>query len=66
VPELLQDEANAEGVARAAGRILGHRDTVNVMRARLAALRPRLGRPGASQRAAAEVLAVLEPEARAA
>ncbi len=66
VPELLQDEASAENLARVADRILGDREAIDRIRSGLAGLRARLGRPGASQRAAAEVLAVIESEARAA
>jgi lipid-A-disaccharide synthase len=66
VPELLQADANAENLAGVADRLLSDRAAVDRMRDALAGLRGRLGRAGASERAAAEVLAVVEAEERAA
>jgi lipid-A-disaccharide synthase len=66
VPELLQAEANPENLASVADRLLSDRAAVDRMRDALAGLRGRLGRTGASERAAAEVLAVVEAEERAA
>ncbi len=66
VPELLQAEAEPGRVAREALRLLSSRAEIDRMRAELAGLRPRLGRPGASERAANEVLALLEAGERAA
>jgi lipid-A-disaccharide synthase len=66
VPELLQAKANPENLAGVADRLLSDRAAVDRMRDALAGLRGRLGRPGASERAAAEVLAVVEAEERAA
>lgn len=66
VPELLQERAEPESVARVALRLLSSRRDVDQMRGELAALRPRLGSPGASERVAEEVLGFLERgEARA-
>lgn len=66
VPELLQAEASAENLASVAERLLADRAAVDRMRGALSGLRGRLGRPGASERAAREVLAVIEAEERAA
>ncbi len=59
VPELMQHEANAARIEREAVSLLGDRPRIAEMRGRLAGLRPKLGRPGASRRAAAEVAAFL-------
>ncbi len=59
VPELLQEKARPELVARAAADLLTDPARIARMRADLAELRGRLGRPGASQRAAREVAAFL-------
>lgn len=66
VPELLQKEARPERIAEVAATLLGDRARIDAMRRELAELRPRLGAPGASERAAAEVLAVLDRAGRAA
>jgi lipid-A-disaccharide synthase len=58
-PELIQVDPGT--VAREAIELLRSRAAVDRMRRALAELRPRLGRPGAAERAAAEVLALLEP-----
>jgi lipid-A-disaccharide synthase len=55
VPELLQREATAARVAATAAGLLTDRSQVDRMRERLATLRARLGAPGASRRAAAEI-----------
>lgn len=60
VPELLQAEASPERIAEQAGRLLTDRAAIARMRAELAELRGRLGAPGASERAAAEVARVLD------
>lgn len=60
VPELLQNEANPTRIHQEAVALLGDRSRVAEMRGRLAGLRERLGRPGASRRAASEVAAFLE------
>jgi len=60
VPELLQESASPEGIAREALAILRSRTAVDSMRTSLAELRPRLGRAGASSRAAAEVVRLLD------
>lgn len=65
-PELLQGAANAGNVAREAERILRSRAAVDGQRAALAELRQRLGRPGASQRAADEVERMIDAGERAA
>ena len=66
VPELLQREASPEGIARIAGGLLRDRAGIDSMRADLAGLRDALGAPGASERAAAEVLEVMDRSGRAA
>lgn len=55
VPELIQGAAEPEAIARTAARLLGSRAEIEAMRLDLAELRPALGRPGASARAAGEV-----------
>lgn len=59
VPELLQDEATAAGIATAAGALLGDPEARRKMSAELGGLRALLGAPGASERAAAIVDTVL-------
>lgn len=68
VPELLQHETAPERVAARALELLRSPESVLAMRRNLAGLRPALGRPGASLRAAREVAAFLPllPEGRAA
>ena len=61
VPELLQGEAVPERIAEAARALLTDWRAIARMRAELAELRGRLGAPGASERAAAEVATLLEP-----
>ena len=62
VPELIQGAASPLRIARQAIELLDSRADVDRMRTDLRELRPRLGSPGASARAAAEVLRVLERE----
>jgi lipid-A-disaccharide synthase len=64
VPELMQGDFTAPNVEREVMRLLDDRDYTSRMRTELAAVRARLGGPGASGRAAAAVLEVLR-EARA-
>ncbi len=59
VPELLQYDANPDNIAREAVELLGRPDAVAETRTALAGLRGRLGRPGASDRAAQAVHEVL-------
>jgi lipid-A-disaccharide synthase len=59
VPELLQAQANGATIAETAARLLRDRRAIARMRQSLAGVRERLGRPGASERAADEVAAVL-------
>ncbi len=59
VPELLQTEASPERVAAEAQRLLESRRDIDRIRGALTELRGLLGLPGASDRAAAEVLDVL-------
>lgn len=59
VPELIQDDANPEGIASEAARLLLCAEARNEMRSALGELRERLGEGGASGRAAAEVAAML-------
>ena len=63
VPELLQHDATPERLAAAALDILRSPARQQAMRAALAEVRRRLGEPGAVERAAREVLALLPPEA---
>jgi lipid-A-disaccharide synthase len=58
VRELIQDECTPEAVAREAVDLLTNQDRVAEMRERLAAVRERLGGPGASGRAADSILEV--------
>jgi len=60
IPELVQGDATGETVARHAAALLRDREAVDAMRERLAELRGRLGSPGASERAADEVLSYLD------
>ena len=55
VPELIQREATPERIASEALALLSRRSAIEAMRDDLAGLRARLGRPGASERAADEV-----------
>lgn len=59
VPELLQREAEPGRIAATAESLLTDRRGIQRMRADLGGLRERLGAPGASERAAAEVAEVL-------
>jgi lipid-A-disaccharide synthase len=60
VPELIQDAASGERLAREALSLLQNRVDVDRQRVRLKELRPRLGAGGASRRAAEEVARTLE------
>jgi lipid-A-disaccharide synthase len=59
IPELIQHAATPERLAAAAAEILDDPARQAAMRAALAAVRQRLGAPGAAGRAAREVLALL-------
>jgi len=59
VPELIQNEARPERIADEAERLLRNPERIAAIRRDLADLRPRLGAPGASARAAREVAATL-------
>lgn len=59
VPELLQSEVTPERLAAVAAQILKSPERQARMRAALAEVRVRLGAPGATERAAREVLALL-------
>ena len=59
VPEFIQHDATPERLARAAAEILESPERQARMRAALADVRARLGTPGAAERAAREVLALL-------
>jgi lipid-A-disaccharide synthase len=59
VPELLQDRCTAENVAAEALRILGDAEAIGRTRARLSAVREKLGGPGASRRVAEVVCEVV-------
>ncbi len=56
LPELLQGEADPDNVAQVAAELLRSRTARRAMQEKLARLRPALGEPGASARAASEVL----------
>lgn len=60
VPELIQNDFTPEAVAREAVSLLSDRARADRMRAGLADVRQKLGRPGASRRAAEAVLTVME------
>jgi lipid-A-disaccharide synthase len=64
VPELIQGALTPDAVAREAISLLTDRTRVETMRRDLAEVRTRLGGPGASQRAAAAVLAVCNQSPR--
>lgn len=64
VPELLQGAATAEGIRDVAMRLLDDPQRLHNMSRDLAALRPALGSPGASLRAARIVDNVLDDEGR--
>ncbi len=57
VPELIQDDANADRLSREANRLLSEIDAYNEMKQGLKEVRDSLGEPGASHRAAEVVLA---------
>jgi lipid-A-disaccharide synthase len=59
VPELIQHAATPKRLAAAAAEILDSPERQATVRAELAAVRQRLGTPGAAERAAREVLALL-------
>lgn len=59
VPELIQFDATPDRLARTALEILGSEERQARMRVALADVRERLGKPGAAQRAAQEVLSLL-------
>jgi lipid-A-disaccharide synthase len=64
VPELIQHKATPERLAATALEILGSPERLARMRAALQEVRRRLGQPGATERAAREVLALLPTDAR--
>jgi lipid-A-disaccharide synthase len=59
VPELIQDDANAERIATTAAELIENPEVREPMRDELAQLRGALGQPGASGRAAREVAEVM-------
>ncbi len=59
VPELLQGEVTSDRLFETATALLANRNRLEQMRETLAQLRPRLGPPGASARAAEELLKIL-------
>lgn len=63
VPELIQNEAEADKIAAQALEILGDSVRRDTMRSELGGLRQALGAPGASARAASEVAAFLKGRA---
>jgi lipid-A-disaccharide synthase len=63
VPELVQAEATPERLAAEALRLLERPADLAAMREALAEVRHRLGAPGATERAAREILALIAPPA---
>jgi lipid-A-disaccharide synthase len=61
VPELMQSNFTASNLAARVEYLLGHPEALDDMVREFRALRPRLGRGGAIQRAADAVIGVLEP-----
>lgn len=61
VPELMQSDFNASNLAAQLENLLAHPEALDRMVGEFRALRPRLGRGGAIQRAADAVIGVLEP-----
>jgi lipid-A-disaccharide synthase len=64
VPELLQGEANPGRIAALGLKLLTSPERLQGIRAELERVKAKLGTPGASTRAAQEVLKVLGQEAR--
>jgi lipid-A-disaccharide synthase len=64
VPELIQDDASPENIARCAAELLGDEDRLKRMRRELLAAREALGGPGASQRVADIALGMLHESVR--
>ena len=60
VPEMVQSDADPQAIADQGAKLLSDRVARDEQRARLAELRTELGRSGGSERAATEVLAVIE------
>lgn len=52
LPELVQNEATAQNIARIAGELMTHDDAYNTMQNELKHIRQMLGKPGASDRVA--------------
>jgi len=59
-PELLQDDATGDNIARAIENMLDHEDELNQLRRRLIALREVLGGAGASERVAEMALEMID------
>ena len=59
-PELLQDDATADNIARAVENMLADEDQLNQLRRRLIALRDELGGTGASDRVAQLALGMIK------
>ena len=57
VPEMIQEQANPQNIAREALSILGDQTRQRMMKEKFQALRQSLGNPGASKRAAEKILA---------
>lgn len=62
VPELIQDGANPENIAQTVHDLVNDRDQLRRMRERMIAVRDKLGRPGASRRAAQIALDMLRQD----
>jgi lipid-A-disaccharide synthase len=61
-PELLQDDATADNIARAVENMLADKDQLNQLRRRLIALRDQLGGAGASDRVAQLALGMIKTD----
>jgi lipid-A-disaccharide synthase len=65
LPEFLQNEATAANIGRAALELLNDAERRNNVKAKLRQVAASLGLPGASRRAAEEILGLLEPRSAA-
>jgi lipid-A-disaccharide synthase len=64
-PEFIQNKATAANIARAALELLNDEGRRNSVKEKLRQVAASLGSPGASRRAAAEIMSLLEPQSEA-